>query len=151
MQKPLTEEEFERIYSKAPKVCVDLVIKSPGGIVLSLRNLKSWNNQWHMPGGTVHYKETIQEAAKRVARDELGISIKFIKSLGFIEYPSEEKERGFGWTISLPILCTTDESRFVHDEQASEVKTFNKLPSNTISEQYNFLATHWEEIFHPLV
>lgn len=146
MKKPLTEQDFEKIYSKVPRLCVDLVVKAPNGIVLSLRSLKTWNNQWHLPGGTVYYKETIEQAVARVARNELGISVKFIKPIGYIEYPSEEKERGFGWAISIVVLCTANELEFTVNEEATKIETFHKLPESTIFEQAEFLTIHWGEI-----
>lgn len=94
---------------------------------------------WHLPGGTVFYKETIMEAVDRVAKEELGISVNVKSLLGYIEYPSEEKERGFGWAISLAILCEIKGGELKVNEEASEVKTFSSLPENTIYEQKVFL------------
>ena len=90
----LTIKEFKEIYSKVSRATVSLVIKTNKGIALSLRNLPSWRNKWHLPGGTIFYKETVENAVKRKAKEELGIKVKIVKLLGYIEYPSEEKERG---------------------------------------------------------
>lgn len=38
---------------------------------------------------------------KRIALEELGASVNVGKLLGYIEYTSEEKERGFGYTITM--------------------------------------------------
>jgi len=89
--KPFSPEEFKAVCSKVPRLGVDLVIIMRNGIVLTLRDLPSWKGQWHLPGGTVFYKETLEEAVARVARDELGISVSIEKMLGYIEY-AEEKE-----------------------------------------------------------
>lgn len=138
-KKPFTHKQFKAIYSKVPRLTVDLVVQTPKGIVLTLRKLPSWYNLWHLPGGTIFYKETVKQAVKRVAKDELGIAVNIKKLLGYIEYPSEEKERGFGWTISLAILCTIKSGKLKTNEEASQVKIFSELPKNIVSEQKVFL------------
>ncbi|MEK7525725.1 MAG: NUDIX domain-containing protein [Patescibacteria group bacterium] len=138
-KRPFTPEQFKEIYSKVPRLTVDLVIKEDRGIVLALRNLPSWNNQWHFPGGTVFYKETIDQVCKRVAEDELGVSVELLDTLGYIEYPSEEKERGFGWTVSLAVLCKITEGEIRPSEEASKVGYFKELPEGINKEQADFL------------
>lgn len=137
--KPLSDKEFKAIYSKVARAAVCLVIKMPDGIVLSLRSLPSWNNQWHLPGGAILYKEMVKHAIDRVAREELGIKVKFIKLLGWNEYPSEEKERGYGWSVDFIVLCEYNNKKFKLNNEASRVEVFKKLPKNTIKEQAKFL------------
>lgn len=143
---PLSAEEFKRIYSQVPRLCVDLVIKTQGGIIFTLRSLPQWQDIWHLPGGTVRYKETILEATNRIAQRELGISVEVLKSLGYVEYPSEEKERGFGWAVSLVLLCQTKAEEIKVNDEASEAKIFQTLPEEMIAEQKTFLNVHWTEI-----
>ncbi|MGD0976838.1 MAG: NUDIX domain-containing protein [Minisyncoccia bacterium] len=140
MEKPFTFEEFRAIYSKVPRLCVIVVVKTNKGIVLALRKLSSWNNLWHIPGGTVYYKETMHDAVRRVASDELGISVRIKDCLGYIDaYPSEEKEVGFGSTVSLVFLCEIKKGRLMPNEDASEIKIFKKLPKNMIAEEKEYL------------
>ena len=144
--KRFTPEEFKAIYSQVPRLTVDLTIKNSCGILLSFRTLPSWHNQWHLPGGTVFLGERVKEAVARIAKSELGIDITIEKFLGYNEFLSEEKERGFGFSVSLNFLCSTDAIEFIHDEDASEVKAFTELPENTIAEQKEFLQNHWNEL-----
>jgi ADP-ribose pyrophosphatase YjhB (NUDIX family) len=137
--RPFSDKEFKAIYSKVPRVSLSIVVEKQGGIVLSLRSLSSYNNQWHFPGSTILYKETVKHAINRVAIEELGIKVKFIKLLGWLEYPSEEKERGFGWPIDLVVLCKYKSGKFKLNGEATQIKVFKKLPKNTIKEQARFL------------
>ncbi len=146
MTKPFSHEEFKRIYSQVPRLCVDLIIQVQGGIILTLRNLSSYKDLWHLPGGTVYYKETIEQAVNRVAQEELHMSVKMVRTLGYMEFPSEEKERGFGWAVSIPIICTPLSVEFTVGEDASEAKVFTELPDAMIAEQKTFLSAHWAEI-----
>ena len=97
-------------------------------------------------GRTVPYKETIEHAAKRIAKRELGASIRVIKPLGYIEFPSEEKEKGFGWTVTIAVLCKTKKRAFRTNEEASKIELFQALPKGTNIEQSKFLKGHRREI-----
>ena len=145
--RPFSPEEFKEIFSRVTRLCVELVIKTPQGIILSLRNLPTWNSMWHLPGGMVFYRETVTDAIERVAKDELGIDITIHKLLGYNEYPSEEKERGFGWSVGLMFLCS---SKVIdirpNNNEASEIKMFNELPPSLIEEHKTFLQSKWDEI-----
>lgn len=144
--RPFSPEEFKEIYSKVPRLCVDLIIKASEGIALSLRSVPPYKGSWHFPGGTVLYRERITDTIKRVAFEELGVSVKVQKLLGYIEYPSEEKERGFGYTVSMAFLCHFAGTNMRPNSEASEIKTFKELPDNMIGEQRVFLESVWQEI-----
>lgn len=61
------------------------------------------------------------------------------KLLGYIEYPSEIKERGFGWAVGIAFLCTPA-SDIDHDAWKKEsIEAFKKLPDNLIEEQRKIL------------
>ncbi|MDD2647017.1 MAG: NUDIX domain-containing protein [Patescibacteria group bacterium] len=146
MGKPFSLKEFKQIYSKVPRLTIELVVKTKKGIVLTLRDLPHWYNQWHIPGGTVLYNETIRRAATRISKEEIGVSVKIIKSIGFIEYPSERKERGYGRTIGLALLCKPESEKFKLNKEATKIAIFNKLPNNIISEQRKFLNFHLKQL-----
>lgn len=144
-QHPFTEEEFKEIFSRVPRLCVDLVIRSPRGVILTLRKHYAWHGQWHIPGGTVYYEETIEEAIRRVANEEIGVRVDIPKFLGYLEYPSERTERGFGRSISLVFLCDTTDTLFKRENHdASDIRAFSELPNSLISEQRAFLEAHSE-------
>ncbi len=143
--KSLSDEDFKNIYSRVPRLCVDVVIKSDKGILLTLRDVEPYRGLWHIPGGTVLYGETMEEAAKRFARNEIGVDVETLKILGCIEFPSEKLERnGWGWPIAFEMLCVPKSENFVLDNQAKEwrfFKSIKDLPENTIKEQRKFLET----------
>ena len=138
-KQPFTFKEFKAIYSKVPRLCVDLVIKNSKGILLTMRQKNGWVGQWHLPGGTVYYKEALENTVKRIAKEELGIEITMGKFIGYLEYFSEEKERGFGYSVSLVFLCKSDNSNLSLDDQVEEAKYFKTLLENTVKEQKDLL------------
>ena len=149
-RKPFTPEEFENIYSKVPRLTVSLLVATEKGVVLTLRSHNTWKNQWHLPGGTVLYKETLAQAIDRVGRDEIGVSVKMGELLGYIEYPSEEEQRGFGSSVNLVFRCTTDETSFSVNEDASRIDTFMILPETMITEEAEFLKSRLGTILKKL-
>ena len=74
-KKPLTFEEFKTIYSKVPRLTVEVIVKTDKGILFTKRLIPPYVGSWHFPGGTVYYKETITDAIERVAQDELGVKV----------------------------------------------------------------------------
>lgn len=140
---PLTYEEFKNIYSKVPRVCVEIIIKTEQGILFTLRKESTYYGHWHIPGGTLRYRERLHDAVKRVALDELGVKVTVEKLLGYIEYFSEEKERGFGYSISLVFLCNPASTDFKLNEQASEVRFFKSLPPNIVEEHREFIHNYF--------
>lgn len=143
---PFTIEEFKSIYSRVPRLCVDLIIKNEKGILLTKRMANGWLGQWHLPGGTVYLGESIENAIQRVSSEELGLSLHVTKLLGYIEYPSETKERGYGYSISLAFLCQSTSKNIQLDDQVSEYNFFSTLPDNLMAEQHHFLSKNFSDI-----
>ncbi len=77
-------------------MCVDVIVETSRGIVLTLRDIEPWKGQWHIPGGTVMYTESVEHAVKRVAKEEIGVNVAIQKLIGYTEYLNERKLRGWG-------------------------------------------------------
>ncbi len=133
MPKPkrLPEEDFKRIFAQVPRLCVDLVIQTNNGIVLSQREINPWKGYWHLPGGSVFFGESIKVAANRIAKEELGIKVSIKKTLGYIEFLEEIKLVG-RHSVSIALLCTTGAKRIRGSWQARNIGFFKKLPSPII-------------------
>ena len=46
------------------------------GVLLALRDFGPCKGLWHLPGGTVRFGEPVVDAVRRVARDELGLTVR---------------------------------------------------------------------------
>ena len=74
----LPDELFYYVSRITPLVNVDLLIKDEKG-----RTLLAWRNDpiagkgWHVPGGIVRFKETLEARVKKVAETEIGTSVDF--------------------------------------------------------------------------
>lgn len=86
---PLTQEEFDAIYSKVPRLTVEIIVRnSEAKIYLTKRAIEPCKGLWHLPGGTVRFGEPMTKAVERIAARELGIEVARVNNVGFIEYPS---------------------------------------------------------------
>jgi ADP-ribose pyrophosphatase YjhB (NUDIX family) len=147
-KRPLTFEEFVYIYSRVPRLGVDLIVKKDNGIVLVKRSIDPYKGIWHFPGGTVLFDENIDQAISRIVKDELNLEVLSKNYLGIIEYLYEPDDRFLKkhrHTVC-PIFLIKAEGNLKNDADASEVKILKIIPENTIPEQKEFLNSH-QEIF----
>ena len=138
--KPLSSREFRDIYSKVPRICVEVVIKNENGIVLTERSIEPYLGLWHIPGGTGVYGEPLERAVRRVAKDEVGVDVEVEKLLGYIEYPDEESVRGFGWPIGIAFLLKIKSGELRGGVQGETVETFQEAPEKMVEPQRKFLS-----------
>lgn len=136
---PLTEEEFSYIYGKVPRLCVDIVIKSKKGVLLSLRNIEPCKGLWHLPGGTVYFGESLSDAIRRIAKRELGVSIAGTELLGYIEYPSHHRN-GLDSPVSIVFLAEY-EGDIKPNHEAAKLDWFTSLPDKLHPDIGGFINT----------
>jgi ADP-ribose pyrophosphatase YjhB (NUDIX family) len=124
-KRPLSLEEFNYIYSKVPRTVIELICKGPDGVLLTKRAINPAKGMWHLPGGTILMGETIEQAAKRIALEELGVDIKIVKNLGILTYIDSKNTTG-GYGIAIMLLVNLKSLDIDLDEQASEYKFFKE-------------------------
>ncbi len=143
MKHPLTKEEFDSIYSRVPRLCVEAIVQTSHGIVLSRRTDPPAVGQWHIPGGTVIKGERLRDTVIRIVREELCLQehqISTPEMVGVIEYDfSSEQYDGFPVGIAF-VVHSEEEPRI--GRSASDVKCFSVLPKDMIPEQRYFLEKH---------
>lgn len=135
----LPKPEFDSIYRRVPRLCVEVVIATPErGVLLTRRDIPPNVGAWHIPGGTVLFAEPVVEAVKRVARDELELEVAVGELLGYIEYPSHY-QNGLDSPVGLAFGCTitggSEEGR-----PPAPGAWFTQLPEGLYLEQREFLA-----------
>lgn len=142
MTGPLSKEEFDQIFSRVPRLTVEVVIASDDrGVLLGLRDVEPCKGTWNLPGGTVHFGEPLVEAVKRVAEDELGVTVAVGDMLGYIEYPSHYNN-DLDSPVGLAFLATVVGDLPAQGRQAHRSEWFKVLPDNMHDEQKAFLAQH---------
>ena len=133
---PLPQDEFDRIFARVPRLTVEVLIVAEGaGVLLALRDVQPCLGTWNLPGGTVRFGEPLVEAVRRVARNELGISVRVGPLVGYIEYPSHY-ENGLDSPVGLVFRAEPE------DCSAPRGRWFSALPENMHDEQRRFLLEH---------
>lgn len=137
--KKIPFKEFKKIYSRVPRLCVEVVLMKRRSLLLTKRIIEPAVGQWHTPGGTVLKGETLEQAIKRVTFEELGVNVSISKFLGVIEYTSYVNH--YSQDISLAFMVKTKHKKeFNLDDHADKCDFFSVLPKNTIVDQKTFYA-----------
>ncbi|MET1033232.1 MAG: NUDIX domain-containing protein [Candidatus Saccharimonadales bacterium] len=131
--------EFDAIYGRVPRLTVEVIIRTTEGVILTKRSMEPCKGQWHIPGGTVRFGESLPQAVQRVAQEELGVVVTPGRLLGYIEYPDMRAAGYKGWPVGIAFEASIVGGELRGSEQGEEVKIFSETPPNTISEQAQFL------------
>lgn len=136
----LPKEEYDAIFSRVPRLSVEVVIlDSDRGVLLALRDIPPYEGAWHIPGGTVLFAEPLTDAVKRVARDELGVDVKPGELLGYIEYPSHYNN-GLDCPVGLAFRTELTGGAKAAEALPDGCAWFKRLPDGLYAEQREFLA-----------
>jgi len=141
--KQLTNKQFISVYSLVPRLCVEVIILTKDGIVLTKRNIEPAKGYWHLPGGTVLKGERLKKAVQRIARQETGLNVKVDKLLGIIEYSFKNY---FASAVGVAFQTSVKSGQQKHDRNADEIATFKKLPAKMIVAQKSFIKNHLDFI-----
>lgn len=113
----LPDEIFYYISRTTPLINVDLLIKDEKGrMLLSWRDDQYSGIGWHLPGGIIRHKETMETRLQKVALDEIGTEVKYSSSpidVKEIILPDRKKRSHF---ISFVFDCFLD-STFIPDNK----------------------------------
>ncbi len=136
----LPKEEYDQIYGRVPRLCVEVVlVEADRGVLLSLRDIPPNVGAWHIPGGTVLFGERLVDAVARVARDELGLEVAARELLGYIEYPSHY-EAGLDSPVGLAFRTEPRGEPQDLDALPENCAWFTRLPEGLYQEQREFLS-----------
>jgi colanic acid biosynthesis protein WcaH len=63
-----------------PQVCVDVMLETDAGFLIAKRDIEP--RLWFWPGSRLYKGERLEDAAHRVAREELGIDVEIVDQYG---------------------------------------------------------------------
>ncbi|MEX0920852.1 MAG: NUDIX domain-containing protein [Candidatus Pacearchaeota archaeon] len=144
--KKFSRGKFEEIFSKVPRLCVDLVIRKPEGILFTKRTIEPFKGSWHLPGGGVLLNESLEDAAKRISKTELGIEIEKLKRIGVIEFMEEKDNNIIRHSVSVVFLARPLTNEIILNEDADDYLFSKKILKNIYPQQKEFLENN-SEIF----
>ncbi len=108
---------------KIPRLTVDAVIldREKNSIVLIKRGIYPFEGTWALPGGFVEYKETLENATIREAKEETGLDIEIERMVGVYSDPERDPR---GHTVAVTFLCRKVGGELVAADDAAEAKEF---------------------------
>lgn len=138
----LSEKVFNEIYEQVPRLCVEVIIDTLQGVIMTKRLIPACAGMWHIPGGTVYRGEKLEEAVHRIADGELGVKVNIKNMIGVIEYP-RTCEKKLMHAVGVAFLCELkpEGQKFRGSFQAEEIEAFKIIPDNTVPEQKTFLES----------
>jgi colanic acid biosynthesis protein WcaH len=147
----VSDEDWEVIVSNAPIVSVDLVVLTPDGVVLGRRENEPAKNLWFVPGGRVQKGERLDDAALRVAREELGVNVDIRERLGVYEHlyeASDVPSAGGKHYVPVGFVVETDTNTFETDDQHDTLSVF---PTNDLPDLHEYVEEYLRDagIFSP--
>lgn len=130
--KRLSQEEFEKSFENVPRAAVNLIVTDiDGRVLLARRNISPCEGDWHFPGSFVLKNESIDEALKRVAKNEFGLDLTEEVNLKLLGNFDDIKGDPRGHVIDMAYgMQINDVSKIVATKENVEVSFFDKLPEN---------------------
>ena len=113
------------------EVAVDCVVLNDGKVLLLKRAHEPFNGYWVLPGGHVERNETVEEAAVREMKEELGIDVDVEKLIGIFSDPDRDP-RGL---VSVAFIVRPRSTNVHLNREASEYQWF---PLDELPEKIGF-------------
>ncbi|MGI0047115.1 MAG: NUDIX hydrolase [Nitrosotalea sp.] len=132
--KKAPKELFDRFALYFPYSTVDIVIQNADSFLLTRRAIPPYKNKWNLPGGIVFKMEKLSDTAKRVAKEELNLTVKLEGFLGVYENPVSVRH-----DITHVFLVSILKGDLVRDFQSSEAKFFKIIPHDMVPYQKKIL------------
>lgn len=144
--KGLGEDLFLAVAALTPIVNVDVLLVKSGRILLSWRDDRQCGSGWHIPGGCVRLKETLEQRLHACAKDELGTDV-FCNMTPILITENIEPKRDRGRTHFISFLydCELMNESELKDFDGQEVKGhlgwFDHIPEHFLPVQDFYRST----------
>ena len=129
----IPREQYAKIIDVLPILCVDIMVQnSKDEYLLVKRANEPLKGQWWVIGGRVLKGETLEEAAIRKVKEEVGLDISSVKPIGYYEEISHTNHFNSLTplhSMSVVFSTTVDGAQKVKlDNQSSDWKYSQELP-----------------------
>lgn len=150
---------FLMVSSMTPIVNIDMFITNAAGrVLLGWRDDRHCGQGWHIPGGCVRFKETLDRRIHLTALNELGSDVHYDprpllvrENIATDDMTVLENHNERAHFISLLYQCSLDDETLLKNCDGAtlvgHLKWFDKLPENFIDIQYYYrpFLTTWFE------
>ena len=135
------DDKYKEVLETMPICCVDLVIHQSNKVLMVYRKNQPAKGQLWFPGGRIHKNEKLEEAAIRIAFEEVGLDIHIEKKVGIYEVMFEEGPfRDLKSGVHAISICFL----------ATPIDKNPKIQINSTSSNYKWMDRIKEEL-HPYI
>lgn len=106
-------------------LAVDVIIRTPDGVVLIKRKNEPYKERWAIPGGFVRYGERVEDAAAREVKEETSLRVKLRELVGVYSDPKRDPR---GHVVSVCFLAERVGGRLKASSDAQDTKIFKHIP-----------------------
>ena len=133
----LSDEDWGFVYSRVPRLCVDALLIKDGKVLLSRRAVEPYKHKWNLPGGTVYYGESLEQALVRNVKQEVNVDVLSSRLFDTCEFSSPH-------VVSLVFKVDDFDGDIRCGWQTSEVKwfDFDCIPEDMVEQQKLLLGVH---------
>lgn len=78
----IPESQYADFIAAMPEPCVDVVVQHEGRVLVGRRENEPARGRWFWPGSRLFKGEGLEDAARRVAEEELGLAVTVEEQLG---------------------------------------------------------------------
>ena len=110
-------------YHKKPSLTVDIFIyDDKNNFILIKRKNDPYKDCWAFPGGFVEYGATVENAARREAKEETSIDVELTKLVGVYSDPDRDPR---GHTVTVVFLAKGNFDDRKADDDAKDIDIFS--------------------------
>ncbi len=138
---------------KTPLVTADIIIRHSQGIVLIER--KNEPRGWALPGGFVEVGESLEDTARREAKEETSLDIELIEQFHAYSKPGRDSR---AHTVTVVFIAVADTGIPKGKDDARQAKVFSEttMPDHIafdhrqiIADYFNYVKTGKRPSVHP--
>jgi 8-oxo-dGTP diphosphatase len=126
----LTDEEYQFIFDRVPRLCIDIVVVKQNGILFFKREIEPFKGKWTLPGGAMRMGENFDTAHQRILNAEFGPKVKCIKKriIGVCNHWPDGPNRH---SVSI-LFQTVISGRITGSDQGHEIKIISDFTEKSI-------------------
>jgi ADP-ribose pyrophosphatase YjhB (NUDIX family) len=114
--------------------CGVFIFNEEGKFLMTLRskNTRADRFRWGIPGGLVEFNERIEDAIRREAMEETGVTITSVEPIGYVDHILKDENKHFVSQLFVATTYTGTPTNMEPDKfDAFEWFDVNALPENT--------------------
>lgn len=122
----VTNSLFNKFKSSFPFCCIDLILVKGDEFLLVKRTIPPYKGKLCLPGGIIRRGEKINSAIKRIGKEELGVHLEIIQTVGFYEKIYQNRH-----DVTHCFIVRIKTGELTLDYQANHAEFFKNIPKGT--------------------